>query len=217
VKKKLAIALIASLASLTAIAQGKVSFQNDSLHLVYSPVVDYSGLVADLYMGTSSSLLYLYSSTTFGPLAAGAGKWTATSVQANANAATGAPAIPGGTTVFVEVAVHTTERAPPSFYDPVALQAFFAYGSSVPFNFTLGSGVTYPLLTGPNGNWPVGTLPVPGGGLAAIIVTMPEPSVVPLAALGAVAMVFFRKPLTRQNGKTVKSRISVRVTVINGN
>jgi hypothetical protein len=194
-KKLLAVVTI-SLASLAAFAQGKVSFQTDSLHLVYSPFVDYSNLVADLYMGTSSSLLYLYASTTFGPLAAGPGKWTATSVQANANATTGAPAILGGSSVFVEVAVHTTERPPMNIFDAGALQTYLASGSSVLFNFTLGSSITYPVLWGASGTWPVGTFPMDQygtGSRGAIAVGIPEPSATVLLGLGAARFIFRRR------------------------
>jgi len=195
--KKLFTILTISLASLTSFAQGKVSFQTDSLHLVYSPFVPFSNLVADLYMGTSSSLLYLYASTTFSAASA-PGKWDSASVQANANATTGAPAIPGGTTVFVEVAVTTMERPPLNIYDPGGLQTYIASGSSVLFNFTLGSSITYPVLWSQTaGNWPVGTWNMDGLGYGigarAAITLLPEPSVFPLAALGAAAMLFFHR------------------------
>jgi hypothetical protein len=198
--KKLLAILTVSLATRGAFAQGKVSFQTDSLHLVYSPFVDYSNLVADLYMGTSSSLLYLYASTTFGTLAAGMGKWTSVSVQANANATTGAPGIPSGS-VFVEVAVHTTERPPMNIYDAAALQTYEAFGSSVPFNFNLGTGITYPVLWSQTaGNWPPGTWPMDQygtGARAAIIVTSPEPSAIALLGLGAAMFILRRKSSSR--------------------
>jgi hypothetical protein len=199
--KKLIVILTVSLATLAAFAQGKVSFQNDSLHLVYSPFVDYSSLVADLYMGTSSSLLYLYASTTFG-LASAPGKWTGMSVLANANATTGASAIPGGTSVFVEVAVHTTERPPMNIYDAGALQTYLASGSSDLFNFTLGSGITYPVLWGANGNWPIGTWPMDqyAPGARAAIILIPEPRTFALFGLASVAL------LVRRHG--VKSALS---------
>src|SRR5437660_10644987 len=100
--KKLVLTAVASLACLAAFAQGKIGFNTDSLHLVYwasgplagtavnsdnmSPGL--TGMQVDLYMGTSSSSLFLYSSTTFGAAAAGPGKWTTMSVLANANSTT---------------------------------------------------------------------------------------------------------------------------------
>src|SRR6516164_7223932 len=100
--KKSSIVLIASFLCITAFAQGKVGFANDSLHLVYwgpsagayfgqavnsdnAPAGLPGLMTADLYMGTSSSQLFLYSSTTFQPLVGGPGKWNFMSVQANAN------------------------------------------------------------------------------------------------------------------------------------
>ena len=193
--QKLLFILTVGLAALGAFAQGKVGFNNDSLHLVYSPpFIDYSNLVADLYMGTSSSLLYLYASTTFGPLAAGPGKWTSVSVQANANPTTGAPAIAGN--VFVEVAVHAMERPPMNIYDPVALQTYQAFGSSTLFNFTLGGPITYPPLWGTAGTWPPGTFNMDQYGVgsrAAIIVTWPEPSAIALAGLASAVTLFQRR------------------------
>ena len=101
--KKLLVVLSASLVSLAAFAQGKVAFGTDSLHLVCwgdgtavnsDNLHGVSGMAAYLYMGISSSQLFLYSGTTFGPLASGPGKWSLANVQANANPSTGAPAIP---------------------------------------------------------------------------------------------------------------------------
>ena len=113
--KKLLIVSLTSLVSLAAFGQGKISFSTDSLHLAYyDPVLAPNGLagnaissgnmpsgvtlVADLYMGTSSGSLFLYSSTS---ISATPGKWNTISVQANTNAITGAPNIPGFTGVFV--------------------------------------------------------------------------------------------------------------------
>jgi hypothetical protein len=210
--------LIASLLSFTAFAQGKIGFNNDSLHLVYwDPILSptsvqgqavnsdnipnfVQGLVVDLYMGTSSSLLHLYATTTFGPLAAGPGKWTSQSVIANTNATTGAPPIPGGTTVFVEVAVHSIEEASPNIFDP----AFFAnnfllFGFSTEFTFTLGGGITYPpMWSQTSGTWPPGTFPMDqygSGSRGAIDLhwIIPEPSTFALSGLGVAAMLILRR------------------------
>src|SRR5215510_5963186 len=104
VMKKLLVTLTASCASLAALAQGKISFANDTLHLVYwgpqygsyagtavnsnniPPGVP--GIVADLYMGTSSSTLYLYTRTAFLP-ATSPGRWNQVSLQVNTNPITG--------------------------------------------------------------------------------------------------------------------------------
>jgi len=207
--KKLFAIVTVSLAGLAAFAQGKIGFNNDSLHLVYwgpGPFAGQAvnsdniplgipGLAVDLYMGTSSSLLYLYSSATFGPLAIGPGKWTSVSVQANANPTTGAPAIPGGTTAFVQVAVLSTERPAPNVFDPAAFQTFILAGFSTEFTFTLGGPITYPPMWGANGNWPAGTWPMDqyGIGSRGAITFMPEPSAGILLGLGAAAMLLFSR------------------------
>jgi len=208
--KKLVLTAVASLACLAAFAQGKIGFQNDSLHLVAwgagagalsgTPVnsdnmpTNLTGLSVDLYMGTSSSTLFLYSSTTFGTIANGQGKWLATSVLANASAS-GGPAIPSGS-VFVEVQIRSTEHAADGIFTGVNDKGYGAYGISPEFNFTLGTGVTYPVMWGANGNWPVGTIPmdsVAPGARGAFVVSVPEPTSFALAGLGAAAMLIFRR------------------------
>ena len=222
--KKLLLILTISLATFGAYAQGKIGFNNDSLHLVYwgpgagsltglavnsdNMPAGIPGLQVDLYMGTSSSLLYLYSSTTFGLLAAGPGKWTSMSVTANANATTGAPAIPTGASVFIDVVVHSTEKAPSNTFDSAALQTFYTSGSSGLFNFTLGGPITYPPMWGANGNWPAGTWPMDqygAGSRGAIILGIPEPSIVVLAALGAAASFIFRRKLFNEQSARCKN------------
>jgi hypothetical protein len=209
--KKLFVVLSASLICITAFAQGKVSFSNDSLHLVYwgptaGPLFGTAvnsdnmppgifGMQVDLYMGTSSSQLFLYTSTTFGPLAAGPGKWPPVNLTLNGNPATGAPALPAGTTVFVEIGVHSQEKAPGNIFDAANLLTFQAHGQSVEFTFLVPSGVTYPPLWGINGNWPPGTFNMDQYGVgsrgAIQVDLIPEPSTLALASLGGVGMLFF--------------------------
>ena len=202
-KKLLAIVTI-SLATLGAFAQGKIGFNNDSLHLVYWPDgravnSDNGGasLSVNLYMGTSSSLLYLYSSTTFVPLASGPGKWSSMSVTANANPTTGAPAIPTGATAFIEVAVLSNERPAPNVFDSAAFQTFILAGFSTEFTFTLGGPITYPPMWGANGTWPIGTYNMDqyGVGSRGAITFIPEPSALAIVALGAATSFIFRRKL----------------------
>jgi len=219
--KKLLAILTVSLASLPAFAQGRIRFENDSLHLVYyNPAVygpplggmpvtlgnaPYS--VADLYIGTSSSSLSLISTTTFSTTP---GEWSAASVIV--------PTIPGGTTVFIKIQVRNAAFAAESTWTPSFVPPDVFWGFSVEFPFTLGSSVTYPSIVAPPPPWPPGNFPIPGYGYGAIPVGyVPEPSAVALAGLAVGAMLFFRNPSKRQNGKTAKLRISVRVTVTNGN
>jgi hypothetical protein len=213
--KKLVLTAVASLACLAAFAQGKIGFNTDSLHLVYwgsgagalngsavnsdNMAAGLSGIQVDLYMGTSSSQLFLYSSTSFGPLAAGPGKWTSASVTANANATTGAPALATGTPVFIEVAVHSTEKPAGNIFDSANLQTYQAYGASSLFNFTLGGPITYPPMWGTAGNWAVGTWAMDQygagsrGAIGVTVVPIPEPTTAALAGLGAAALLIFRR------------------------
>lgn len=215
--KKLVLTTVASLACVAAFAQGKVSFQNDSLHLVYyangslggSPVnadtfssdllANAGGLIADLYMGTSSSQLFLYSSTTFGTTSGiGLGKFNSLAVQATANATTGAPLILGGTPVFVEVQIRDANKAAPNTFTGDR-GANYAYGASSMFNFTLsGTSVYTPLWNQTAGNWQFGTWNMdasvtPGARGAIGVVIVPEPATFALAGLGAAGLLIFRR------------------------
>lgn len=209
--KKLILTVAASVACLAAFAQGRISFQTDSLHLVYYDNVAANGslagqavsslnlpggisLVADLYMGTSSSSLSLYSSTSF---SATAGKWNTVSVTA--------PTIPGGTTVFVVAQIRDAASAAPSTWTPISEPFGSYYGRSQEFTFVLGtSSLQYPpmyttgaSLGGGFSTWAPGTYNMdfvsPGqrGGIA--VAPVPEPTSFALAGLGAAAMLIFRR------------------------
>jgi hypothetical protein len=71
------------------------------------------------------------------------------------------------------------------------------YGTSEMFNFTLGSGVTYPVMWGVNGTWAAGTFPldqVAAGFKGAIQVNVvPEPASFALIGLGIAAVTIFRR------------------------
>jgi hypothetical protein len=215
--KKLLVVAAVSLGSLAAFAQGKIGFVTDSLHLaewIGSPFNGQAinsdnlppglpGIAAFLYMGTSSSQLFLYSSASFGPLASGPGKWTLLNVQANANPVTGAPAIPSGS-VFVDVALLSTEKAAPNTWDTAAFQSFAACEISDKFTFSLGTSITYPVMYGPNngGSWAPGIWQMDqyGAGSRGAFYPLPEPSPVLLMGLGAGTMlIFVRKSLHRQS------------------
>ena len=206
-------------ACVTAFAQGKVSLQNDSLHLVYwnpDPLYSPPGVagqavnsdnapglnpMVDLYLGTSSSTLYLYSSTTFRPLGIGPGRFNPVSVSTIANPTTGAPFIPGGTTVFVEVQVRDASWAPPNIFDFSGFpQGIIGpWGASVEFTFTLGPGIVYPPLWNTSGTWPPGTYNMDQYGLgsrgAILLGYIPKPSTLALFGLGTAASYIFRRKL----------------------
>jgi len=216
--KKLVLTATATLATMAALAQGKIGFSNDSNHLVYydsttgslSGTAAYAGnvpsgvtLMADIYMGTSSSSLFLYSSTTFS--AVSPGKWNALSVQATANGTTGAPAIGGGTSAFVEFVVRDTGGTAKNTLSASDLQDKLAYagaqgfsyiGFSQEFTLTLGSSVTYPPAS-TSGTWAIGTQDMsvvgPGQKGAIGISAVPEPASFALAGLGAAGLMIFRR------------------------
>jgi hypothetical protein len=207
--KKLLLTLTASLACLGAFAQGKILFTTDSLHLVYYSAdprnaslggqaissVNGSSLVADLYMGTSSSSLFLISSTTFGGVP---GKWNNMSVTVNT------PAYPTGTAVFIIAQIrdsaHPASATLPSGFGEAEAQAagYAFWGRSAEFSFTLGGPITYPPMYN-SPNWPVGTFDLSAtagaGAMGAIPVVslVPEPGSFALAGLGAAAMLIFRR------------------------
>jgi len=209
--KKTFLTIAATLACVAAFAQGKISFQNDSVHLVYydsSTGGALSGkgvnsdnmpagvtLVADLYMGTSSSSLNLYSTTSFGATVAGPGKWNAASVLASS------PFIGGGTSVFVVTQIRDSSFAAPAQWTPATAPFGTYYGTSQEFTYTLGSAPTYPPMWNTAGTWAAGTFDMSAtatpGSKGAIAVSSlaitPEPGTMALAGLGAAAMMVFRR------------------------
>jgi hypothetical protein len=220
--KKQILTLTASLACVAAFAQGKISFQTDSLHLAYyDPSVGggLGGLAADsgnqpvslsvdLYMGTSSTALSLYASTTLQP-SSNPGKWGTVNIVATGTATYGGagpgPAIPGGTSVFVVTQIRDSANAPATSFNPLNLGASYAqaqgyswYGWSSEFSFTLGtSTITYPAMyTAPT--WAAGgfdlSSSVSAGAKGAIaIFSVPEPSTAALAGLALAGMAIFRR------------------------
>lgn len=208
--RKLLLTAVASLACVAAFAQGRINFVNDSLHLVYydpdPQVAPFPGLgldsahmpngitlVADLYIGTNSSSLSFISSTTFSGTP---GKWNALSVQV--------PGIPGGTSVFVMAQIRDSSFPP----EPVWGGIFYSSGvwaASQEFAFVLGtSNLGYPamyakgpILGGGFSTWADGMYPMDylsAGFRGAIVIgIIPEPTSFTLAALGAAAMLIFRR------------------------
>jgi hypothetical protein len=206
--KKLLLSIVALLVCLSTFGQGKVLFATDSLHLVYynpfglpsalaGQAVSSNNmpagitLVADLYMGTSSSQLSLISTTTFG---VAPGKWNNMSITAPSPLAT-------GTTVFmlaqIRDASHAAEAVWTPAFDATAAMGFALYGRSSVFTFTLGGPITYPpMYLSPN--WAVGTYNMDqyagAGARGAIMVgIIPEPSSLTLAGLVIAGAWIFRR------------------------
>jgi hypothetical protein len=210
--KKLVLTAVASLACLAAFAQGKISFQNNSAHLVYydpSRVSDVSlaggavfngvlngtngmptgyTLMGDLYIGTSSSSLSLISSTTF---SASPGAFSSMSVQV--------PGIVGGTSVFVVAQVRDSASTPEAVWTPGFQGAGLNwYGASSEFSFVLGtSAIAYPAMWSTAGTWAAGSWPMgqygPNYTGAIAVAPVPEPTSFALMGLGAASLLIFRR------------------------
>jgi len=196
-----------TLVSAGAFAQGKISFQTDSLHLAYyDPSVggalggaaissgNGANLVADMYMGTSSSSLSLLSSTTF---SATPGKWTAASVIAP---------YAGGTTVYVVTQIRNTGTTAPAVLTPLMLQnadltaaaaGFSWYGYSQEFTYPLNSS-TYQPMWNSAGTWAAGTFALdatagPGTKGAIAVFAVPEPTTLAFGGLALAAGMILRR------------------------
>jgi hypothetical protein len=220
--KKLILTLTASLACVAAFAQGKISFQTDSFHLAYydpSTGPAYGGMAAnsgnqpvplsvDLYMGTSSTALSLYASTSLQP-SSNPGKWGTVNVIANGTTAYGGvgpgPAVLGGTSVFVVTQIRDSANAPATSFNPANLNAAYAaaqgyswYGWSSEFSFTLGtSTITYPAMytaaSWAAGGFDLSSSVTAGAKGAVAIFSVPEPSTAALAGLALAGMAIFRR------------------------
>lgn len=209
--KKTLVTITATLVCLGALAQGRVNFNNDSLHLVYY-TTDSSGLApgdaglagrgpystnspagatlfADLYSGTAANSLALVKSTTFtGSFAEG--RWTA--------AATTLPSgQPAGGTTFFQVQVYDSRDT----NAPSAQANGHYFGTSPVFTAVPGSTTFVNLYQHAPGaaqsTWPDGTFNmdvVAAGARGAIeLRVIPEPASLALCGLGAAALLIFRR------------------------
>jgi hypothetical protein len=214
--KKLILTSAMLVASVAAFAQGKINLINDSASLVMlsssgnvsnsdislrgqpvgnsSPLLSGVVLTAGLFGGTSSSQLYLYSTTALTGAAAGsAGIIGPMHVICQANPTTGALNIPGianntpigSTTPWFDVKVWDNAYAS---YD-AAFAAGAYTGASPLFQMNPGPSLGYVNTAPPslNSTWTEGPIFVALGG------TIPEPSSVAFAGLAAAAMLIFRR------------------------
>lgn len=199
-------------ASLTAFAQGKVNLINDAASLIVlstdtslvlaadrvlagqpvgnmAPLPSGVTLVAGLYGGTSSSSLFLYSTVALTDAAMAAGYIPATHIVLNANAATGAPNIPGipnGTPITAATPwfeVKVWDSAYPTFGQAIIGGGYVMLGA--PFQMNPGPSISYPNTAPPgvNSTWTEGNIVMP----------IPEPSALALIGLGAAAVMRFRR------------------------
>jgi hypothetical protein len=204
---------------LSCFAQGKIGFGNDSVHLAYYSDLegDYGGaiydgdgylgrnMVADLYMGTSSTLLYLYATATF---TSTPGEWNPVNVKADGTTLYGAPttgpAIASGS-VFIMAQVRDTggpaettinsSQLAAGQWSMAAAQGLTYCLWSQEFAFTLGTLVVYPVMWN-TPDWTPGTQNMSeygAGEKGAVPYVVPEPASFALAGLGGAAMLIFRR------------------------
>ena len=212
--KKSLVTLTLLAVSATAFAQGKIQFSNDSLHLVYYDIPGIGGLpaynqlplMADLYVGTSSSSLSLLTSSTWSTVAPG--KWNAVNTTVNG--------VSGGGVVFAIAQVRSSSDTPAPFLTPVDAGSShssphyiawqtglsLAWATSLEFQFTLGSSpLSYPNMYSARGTWLPGSFDLSGvdgtppgsRGAIPVNVLIPEPTSFALAGLGAAALLIFRR------------------------
>jgi len=207
--KRLLIFLL-STATLAAFGQGKAFFANDSLHLVYytpdttllravdaglasqgvSSGLMPSGvtLLADLYVGTTSTSLSLISSTVF---SATVGRW----LGVNVNLLGG---MPGGLPLYFQVQVRDSAYASTA----LSLAGGSYGGSSVIFASTPGTIISNPIYdadfpsfsTWPPGDFDMSTQTgIPGARGAIRVSLIPEPGTCVVAGLGFLGWFYRRR------------------------
>jgi len=199
--------------SVAAFAQGRVNVLNDAGSQVIltsngalamsadqgllgqpigntTPLPSGRTLMVGLYGGTSQNSLFLYSTWLMNG-AVPAGSIPATHVILNANAATGAPAIPG-------IATGTPIGASTPWFQVMIWDSSFAsYSAAFNAGAYHGAGAEFQLNPSPSSIAYTGTTP-PGANSTWVdgpisIGLVPEPSTFALAGLGAAAMLIFRR------------------------
>ena len=183
--KLITLALV--LASATAFAQGKITFVNDSLHLVFwrspaTPVVGGSGagatLLVDLYGGPNAGSMTLQATTSLSTLIPGQfGPLNFTSTN-----------LPGGVTAVFQVKVReniyaTAELGELAGSDRSGFSPIFTFkpSSTIAFNSIVNHGGTA-LST-----WADGVYDLGAAGMGSIPVgNTPEPSTMAITILGLI-------------------------------
>ena len=199
--KKVILTMALTAMCVGAFAQGKVTFVNDSLHTYMfgsavlaadaglagqltpiTPLPSGVSLRADLYAGTSSGSLFLYSTTTLSTSTPG--RQNTLNVTLNDPDGVGAAVgLPGGTPAFFQVQIRDS-----NFATAALSQAGNSYyGFSSIFNVTPSSSIAFNSIVNPTfSTWAQGNP-------AITVQIAPEPTSMALAGIGAAAMVIFRR------------------------
>lgn len=198
--KMLLCTLLMATTALAAVAQGKVTFVNDSLHTYYlnpsphfadsayanQPVplggVLPSGVTlrVDLYGGTSLGNLHLYSTTTFSSVVPG--RQNPLNVTLND--------LPGGTPAYFQVQIRDSSF--PSALLSMEAGSYFGFSSiftvvpssTIAFNSIVNPGGSAQSTWAPGPTWDPSAQPDPGGFPGQILIlSVPEPSAVCIVSL----------------------------------
>lgn len=203
--KKLVLTLTATLACVAAFAQGKLTFANDSLHLIYygagalngdtvGAAVNSSGLTAagdalkvDLFYGTASTALSLLKTANVAGNTGTPGTWASTAITG----------LGTGTQYYFQVQVYDGTLAT-SYADALSKGAYA--GESMIFqcnaSTSISATVLYAHSSPANSTWTDGTVAVTGSlpnAMGAIAISAPEPTSLALLGLGAAGMMIFRR------------------------
>lgn len=206
--KKTILVLLVVTSEIAAVAQGKISFANDGLHLYYlnptpsalSPAdADLAGqpvplggilpsgitLLVDLYAGLSSGNLSYVTTTTFSNTIPGR--------QNTVNLILSG--MPGGSPAFFQVQLRDSST-------PVGFPRSYYSGVSDIFTTVPSASIAYNSIVNHGGSalssWADGTVALSGGGFGAIMIPayIPEPDCLALTGLSSAAL------LLRINRKT---------------
>ena len=191
--KKLILTLLMVTASLAAFAQGKITFRNDSSHLLYfasymkagdaglanqpissSPTPSGVTFLIDLYGGATAGSMTLQTTTTISATPGLFGPLNFTS-----------PNLPGGVVATFQVKVRESTYATAE----LSQMGGGYWGFSPIFTMTPSSTIAFNSIVNPGGTalstWAAGNILVPG--------YIPEPSSLALTGLGISALLLRRK------------------------